>query len=362
MSVLRHFSDDYVTSRAKFVAACRAAGVEPQRWINPARSIDDIELSTEVALFGDPHAPKLLVLVSGVHGVEALCGSACQTGMLAEPGALYLPNDTALLMVHAINCWGAANLRRNNEDNVDLCRNFVDFDETLPVNEAYEGIHHAIDCAELEGPRQAAAQELLAEYRQKHGMAGFIQALMGGQYRHPDGFSFGGHQTTWSNRTLTKILAPLDLPGRRVAVIEYHSGLGAYASGMAVTMQVGESLERARNWFGKSIEAPNAVAADEPSSGHLVTGHTTSGYTTAMPQTEITAIVLEFGTVPPNESLPVMLQDHWLHRHGNPRSDAGRRISRRLLELHHPSDPDWRYSVWQRCREVTGQALAGLQA
>ena len=362
MDILSEFSEDYVTARARFVANCRAAGIASQRWINPARSIDDIELSADVALIGDPTASNLLLLVSGVHGVETLCGSGCQSGMLSAGIAKTLPPDTAVLMIHAINCWGAANLRRNNEDNVDLCRNFLDFTERPPDNPRYDAIHAAVNCADLHGPRRDAAEQVLAEYRAVHGMPGYIQALMGGQYSHPDGFSFGGTRPTWSSRTLHEIVANHGRHAQRVAVIEYHSGLGPYGHGMAVTMHTGASLERARQWYGSDVEAPNAAPAGQPSTGHRVTGHTTAGYARALPDAELTVIVLEYGTVPPNESLPVMLQDHWLHQHGDPRGDKGRGISRHLLELHHPTDPGWRRGVWDRSREVVAQALSGLSA
>lgn len=360
MDVLSYFSEDYVTARAKFVATCRAAGIESHRWINPALSIDGIELSTDVAVIGDPTASNLLLLVSGVHGVEALCGSGCQSGIVAAGITHSLPPDTAVLMIHAINCWGAANLRRNNEDNIDLCRNFLDFTKPVPDNDRYEAIHAAVNCTELHGSRRNEAEQVLAEYRRVHGMPGYIQALMGGQYRHPDGFSFGGTGDTWSSRTLHDILSRHGRHARRVAAIEFHSGLGPYSHGMVVTMHTGASLERVRRWYGPAVEAPNAVPAGQPSTGHRVTGHTADGYARALPEAELTAVVLEYGTVPPNESLPVMLQDHWLHQHGDPRSDLGRGISRHLLELHHPADPQWRRAVWEQSREIVTRALQGL--
>ncbi len=360
MSIQRYFSEDYVTSRAKFIAACRAIGVEPQRWINPASSIDDIELSTEVALIGDPAARKLLVLVSGVHGVEALCGSACQTGLLAEPGALSLPPDTALLLVHAINCWGAANLRRNNEDNVDLCRNFMEFGKPLPSRASYEEIHAALNCPELTGPLRQASDDFLAAFRRERGMATYIEAIMGGQYQHPDGFSFGGQSAVWSNRTITAILAQHAAHARHVCVVEYHTGLGPYAYGTAVTMHDGADLERARAWYGDWILAPNHKEPGAPEEFYRVHGHSTEGYLRILPDAAVTSVVLEYGTYPPTRTLPAMMADHWLTHHGDAASTLGRQIRQRLLDLHYPKDPDWRQAIWDRSQQVIAQSLRGL--
>ncbi len=38
-------------------------------------------------------------------------------------------------MLHALNPYGFSHLRRANEDNADLNRNFVDFAAPLPVND-----------------------------------------------------------------------------------------------------------------------------------------------------------------------------------------------------------------------------------
>ncbi len=362
MSVQAYFSESYAAARTKFIAACRRAGVEPQRHVNPAPGPEGLELSTEVAYFGAPDAERLLVLISGVHGVETLCGSGCQTGLLAEGRPRNLPNNTALLLVHAINCWGAAHLRRNNEDNVDLCRNFLDFSQPLPTRPSYEEIHAALSCAQRSGPERQAADEFLANFRKQRGMAAFIEALMGGQYQHADGFSYGGRAPVWSNRTITEILQHHAARARRVCVVEYHTGLGPYAYGTAVTMHAGADLERARRWYGHWILAPNHKEPGAPEEFYRVYGHSTEGYLRVLPDAEVTSIVLEYGTYPPQRSLPAMLADHWLTQHGDPRSDMGRHIRDELHALHYPQDPDWRQAIWDRSQQVIDQSLRGLAA
>jgi hypothetical protein len=362
MQIQQYFSEDYVTARTKFIAACRIEGVEPGCFINPAASPGDVEPSTEVAYFGDPAAPKLLVLISGVHGVEALCGSGCQTGLIAGGLARELPGDTALLMVHVINCWGAAHLRRNTEGNVDLCRNFLDFSQPLPTRPLYDEIHEAVSCPELEGPERRAADEFLAEFRRRRGLSATMEALMGGQYRHAGGFSYGGREPVWANRTITAILQRYACRARHVCLVEYHTGLGPYAYGTAVTMHTGTDLERARRWYGHWVLAPNQREIDAPGEFYRVHGHSSEGYLRILQDAEVTSIVLEYGTYAPDIMFPVMIQDHWLEQHGDPQSETGRRIRQRLLELHYPRDPDWRQAIWDRSQQVVAQSLRGLLA
>ena len=78
------------------------------------------------------------MLISGTHGVEGFAGSALQVGLLDEGIQNELSPESAVLMIHAINPYGMAHLRRFNEDNVDLNRNFRDHAKTPPENCAYQ--------------------------------------------------------------------------------------------------------------------------------------------------------------------------------------------------------------------------------
>ena len=356
------FREDYASARDLFIRACRASGAEPRTWAHPIPGPDGLALSTESAYWGDPGAAKLLVLISGVHGVETLCGSGCQSGSLTQGLAGSLPRDTALLMVHAINPWGAAHLRRNNEDNVDLCRNFLDFSQPLPVRPIYEDVHAILSCPDLHGPRRDAADRELAEFRSRRGIPATIEALMGGQYQHADGFGFGGHAPVWSNRIITRILQEHGSHARHVCLIEYHSGLGPYAYGTTVTMHTGEALQRARRWYGEWVLAPNERKPGDSGEFFRVQGHSTDGYVHTLPSAQVTSIVLEYGTYAPFNILPVMLQDHWLAQFGDATSAEGRAIRAELLRLHYPQDVEWRQSVWERSQQVIRQSLRGLSA
>lgn len=360
MPIQDYFSEDFFSARKKFLHACKSAGLEATTYEHPQPGPAGESLATDSALIGLADAKNLLVLISGVHGVETLCGSACQTGWLSEGGKDCLPCDTAVLLIHAINCWGAAHLRRNTDGNVDLCRNFIDFGQMLPARPEYEEIHTAVACPEYRGPMRDAANAALGEFRERHGMDAFVAALMGGQYRHADGFSYGGNSPAWSNRVVSQILNAHAQQASRVVLIEYHSGLGPYGYGTAVTMHSGDDLARARNFFGNWILAPNERDPDTPRSFYTVHGHTTEGYRKILGSTEITSIVLEYGTYPPQRSLGIMLDDHWLTHFGDPASEIGKAIKSELLELHHPKSEEWRHAIWDRSTQVIRQTMNGF--
>lgn len=341
------FARTFEDARVRFVGAARDAGAAVEAIAHPARGLQGESLSTDVARLGPDGASKLLVLISGVHGVELYAGSGCQVAWLR--GQRSLPADTAVLLVHAINPWGAAHYRRNTEDNVDLARNFHDFSRTLPENPGYEEIHAAV----CDADRTRIFPGLTA-FIKARGEQAFVGALMGGQYKHPKGFSYGGDKPVWSNTTIQNLLGQHVRYARSVCLVEYHSGLGPYGYGMAVTMHTGDALERTRKSFGGWVTAPRAGAAGTM---HQAPGHTTDGYVAALPGKRITSIVLEYGTYPPLTSLPVLLDDHWLAHHGDPASDDARRIRAQNLEMHFPDDAEWRQAIIDRSEQVIRQAL-----
>ena len=64
--------------------------------------------------------------------------------------------DTALVLVHANNPHGFAHQRRVNEDNIDLNRNFIDFDAKTPESPEYAELHPALVPEAWDGPIQSS--------------------------------------------------------------------------------------------------------------------------------------------------------------------------------------------------------------
>src|SRR5205807_10591933 len=84
------------------------------------------------------------------HGVEGFGGAGCQVGFLIDRLYEALPSSGCALLVHALNPHGFAWLRRVNEDNVDLNRNFIDFSQP-PSSAAYEPLHDWLVPTDWEG-------------------------------------------------------------------------------------------------------------------------------------------------------------------------------------------------------------------
>ena len=137
------FSPDYAEARTKFIADVRAHGLEVETAVLPNhRGAAGEDLAIDSVLLGNPDARQLLMISSGIHGVEGFCGSGCQVAILRdrELMARIATGHHAVLVVHSLNPYGFSHLRRVNEDNIDLNRNFVDFSSEPPRNTAYDDI------------------------------------------------------------------------------------------------------------------------------------------------------------------------------------------------------------------------------
>jgi len=125
MATSDFFAGSYAEAREKFLAAASAARAELKTFAHPSEhDPNGRALSTDVALLGPRDATRCLLLISGTHGVEGFAGSGCEVGFLEDRLYQALPRGACAVVVHAINPYGFAWLRRVNEDNVDLNRNF----------------------------------------------------------------------------------------------------------------------------------------------------------------------------------------------------------------------------------------------
>jgi hypothetical protein len=355
------YSSDAVSASKRFSAACTARSIAVEAAVHPLPDPQGRPLSTDTAWFGPANASRLLVVVSGMHGLECLPGSAIQVGWIESGAPDHLPADTAVLMVHQINPWGCAYQRRFNESNVDLNRNFLDFSEPLPSNTKYPTVHDALKPGGGMGDFGEQAGPFLGGLVAEHGIEGTIDLLMAGQHQFPDGFAYGGQDASWSRTLLERVATTDKALRRRVCYLEIHSGLGPYGYGQLISLQSGAVLERTRRWFGQWVFNPRADRKPGEVGHREVPGHSADGFMRLFPDAEVTPVTLEMGTYSPPETLALLMREHCLHQAADA-APAGEleMVRSQLQEMHCPADPEWRAANWTRGMQVIRQALAGL--
>lgn len=354
----------YRTLREQFLAAANSAGASLTEYPHPLKGPFGEPLSTDVAVLGDPHAKRLLIALSGTHGVEGFYGSGCQTRWLQELGKRSLPADVAVVMIHLINPWGTAWLRRVNEDNIDLNRNHLNFERALPDNQAYAALHEIYACTELEGPERDRADALLEKNIREHSWPAVMSIVEGGQHRHPDGLFYGGLAPSWSNQTLHRILQKHISHAEVVMCFDLHTGAGEYGHPMLLTITEAAypALPAAQAIYGPWLYTllTGVDTLSETGVAATATGYTSQALIDALPKVKLMPFVVECGTYPGPEVHRYLRDDHWLHLHGDPNDRTGREIKLNLLEQFYPADSDWQAMVWLRTWQIWEKALAAL--
>ena len=361
------YSVNYGVLRQRFLAAARRANATLFEYQHPLHGPDGEGLFTDVAHLGERNASKMLVIISGTHGVEGQFGSACQAEWLSANCPWQMPKDTAVLFVHLINPWGTAWSRRVNEDNVDLNRNFIDWDSKIPRNEKYADLHEALVCAEWVGPKRDRAEELFAHAKKSlGGHAGIAAIVNAGQYEFPDGLFYGGDGPVWSNSTLNDILRTFSRQASDVIVFDLHTGAGPY--GYPALLSVAEVDHDGLGW-GKSIYGPalsivktGIAATTETGIAATATGYVSAAVCKALPKSRVMPLVIECGTLEGSIVMDAVQADNWLHLYGSVASPLGQKIKETLKVAFIPQDPEWQRNCLATSLRYFDRALTELNS
>ena len=357
------FSPRYALARQKFLHGCASAGLTVQSHAHPRKGRDGEALAMDVALDGDAQADRLLILSSACHGVEGHCGSGVQVFALhdAEWREKSRDQGVAVLYVHALNPHGFSHSRRVTHENVDLNRNFLDFSQTLPVNEAYASIEPLLLPAEW--PPTPANQAEIGSLIEREGLAFYQAAVTRGQYQFADGMFYGGDAPTWSNRTLREVLRTHAAGARRIGWIDFHTGLGPNGIGERIVAGRDDktAYARANGWWGTPA-APVTSMYDGSSTSAFLTGLMCYALDDECPQAEHTCMALEYGTLPMLEVTQALRADHWLHRHPEAPAELAAAIRSQMLETFYTDTDAWRGQVISQARQAMFQAVDGLSS
>ena len=355
--VARGLTDTYAASRQRFLDSAHDAGAEVTSHPHPLRGIDDDDLAIDVASIGPHDAESVLLIVSGTHGVEGFTGSALQHHWFQQHAA-QRPTGVRVVLVHALNPYGFAWVRRVNEDNVDLNRNFVDWSQPPPANEDYGALAQLLVPEDWDdGTQESTTLQLLA-YAEEVGFPRLQEVVSGGQYTHPTGVFYGGTGPVWSHRWLAEHLAELVGSATRMGLVDLHTGLGPWGHGELISHEGANDAgyRRGTDWWGEVRSMVDGESVSAPLSGDWL-----GALDELLPRVEITAVALEFGTVDVVSVLQALRADAVLHAHGDARGPDAPAVRAQVRAAFADDDPAWFDAVMARFDDVVSAAAAALQ-
>jgi hypothetical protein len=336
-----YFSEGYSEARQRFRDAASAIGADIHAY--PLDCSSDDSLTIDVALVGESGAPAL-VISSGVHGVEGFFGSAVQLALLERLGAARERSSVRYVLIHAVNPFGFSRLRRFNEDNVDLNRNFLagpgDYQGAPDGYAALTGfLNPESPPSRLEPFRLKALWNI---WRQ--GMPALKEAVAGGQYEYSRGLFFGGRGPCASNRIVRQNCESWLETSARAVHLDLHTGLGASGT---YKLLLNESEESSRYpWYVETFGAESV----EPHAAPGGTAYTASGLFGEWMQDHFNdrdyrSAVAEFGTCGVIRVLAAIRAENRAHHYAPEGSSVHRWAKGELLECFCPRDSAWRRQV-----------------
>jgi Protein of unknown function (DUF2817) len=345
------FSPDYRAARARFRAAASAHGFRLE-----SLAIDpDDDLTVDVAIGGDDDPARLVVVSSGLHGVEGFLGSAIQAAILeGNPVDWPLPAGSGLILLHALDPFGFDRLRRVDAANIDLNRNF------LPEGEPFAGsppTYREIDW--LLNPRRPpwrfdifTLESLPSVVR--HGKEALKRAIAGGQYDFPLGLFFGGHGPSPTRRLLEAEMPRWIGSAEHVIHLDVHTGLGP-SGNLALLLEDTVTADRVRwlsdrfgedrvEWWGEGIAYPTR-------------GGLGTWCQLTFADRTYDFLCAEFGTYPGPKVLAALRAENQAHHWGWPGMSSTLRAKQRLREAFAPSDPSWRSTTLNQGLHLVRRAM-----
>jgi hypothetical protein len=341
----------YDHARRAFLSAAQVSGARVSSVFEPHGVGPDGErLAMDIARTGPDAGGPVVVVLSGVHGVEGLAGSAVQARWLAKA-----PADLAAVFVHAVNPWGFSFLTRCDRENVDLNRNFIEDFSAPPANRHYQALHPILQAPAWKPDALARQDVALDAFAAVHGVQALTDALIGGQYEFADGLNYGGRCMAWPVAALCDLVRDLGSRHEAVVLLDLHTGVAppGHAAVLPFAGPVCDAATQQLLTAGDrriSIGAPGLATM----TGLLVAGLARQ----AAPRPTLAAVV-EFGTVDKADIRRALRIDLSLRGASAAYTDDGAVEDARLrvVEAFFPSDPTWRTSLISLTDSLAGTLL-----
>jgi hypothetical protein len=346
----QYFSPDFVTARSRFREAVTARyGRLDSLQLGTSGPAGE-DLTIDIGWFGATNPQRVLVHACGLHGVEGYAGSAIQLQWLME-GIPALPGDAAIVIVHVLNPYGCAWLRRVNENNVDLNRNFgAAGDDDAGLNRGYATVDALLN--PQSGPRRDLFYARAAWLVLRYGMSNLRQAVGGGQRMNPKGLFYCGTKLEPGPQLYQDYLREKLARANWMVAIDVHTGLGRYGEDTLLVdaAQAKTGVNSAmRRTFGERTQFLNNEGI-----AYRVRGAHHELYDRLFPGADVHFAGQEFGTFHALRVLAALRAENRGHHYGSGNPDH--LAKKHLMEMFCPDDKEWREKILRRGREVVSQA------
>lgn len=352
------FSTTYAEARRRFTDAAVKLGAVLTSYKIDAQCQD--ELAIDVAVLGAANTPTV-ILSSGIHGVEGFFGSAVQLAFLERLRQVTPHSSIRYVLIHSVNPFGFSRLRRFNEDNVDLNRNFLtSADDYKGAPDGYARLNRFLNPESP--PSRFELFKLKAIWNiWRKGLQALKESIAGGQYLYPRGLFFGGHGPSQSTQIVQENCDAWVATSAKIVHIDFHTGLGPFGTYKLLLTEGSDSA-----YFPWYVETFGADCV-EPLAAPHGTAYKAKGLFGAWMQNHFNSrdyrfVGAEFGTYDVIRVLGAIRAENRAHHYGSEESAIYPSAKKELLECFCPNDPAWRSQVLESGLHIIDQGIRAIVA
>ena len=296
---------------------------------------------------------NLIVLTTGVHGMEGYIGSVMLDVFFEEIYPTLNTKDTGVLIVANVNPYGMKYMRRYNENNVDLNRNFIeDWDNfDLSSNKEYPKV---VNFLQPEGKmgnafwHETGFYLSLAKEAIFTGADTISDALLTGQYEYPEGVYYGGNGDEKSTTYLKGVFNDcLESDYENIIHVDIHSGYGPRYN-MVIFNSVQDPTTEADSIAQIGY---NYIIAQDSDEFYVTYGDTTDYFyrlaKSKNSDKNLYSTCFEFGTIGDGFldsilSLKYTVDENRQHRFPTSNKITEEIVRQNYYELFYPTETEWR--------------------
>ena len=350
-----YFATSYGEVRARLVdrvAKLREQGIEVEKTSYAIDESDGLYIDN-IYIPSLAERENLIVLTTGVHGMEGFIGSVMLDVFFDEIFPTLDRRNTGILVVANVNPYGMKYMRRYNENNVDLNRNFIEDWESFDFssNKEYPKVDSFLQPEGAMGNafwHEVGFYLSLGKEAIVSGADTISDALLTGQYEYPEGVYYGGNGDEASTTYLKGVFGDcLDGEYKNIIHIDIHSGYGPRYN-MVIFNSVQDPTTEAE---AKSMFGYDYIIATDSEDFYATFGDTTDFFyrlaKSKESDKELYSTCFEFGTIGDGFfdsilSLKYTVDENRQHWYPTDNAITAEMVQENYFELFYPTETEWR--------------------
>jgi hypothetical protein len=295
---------------------------------------------------------RLLILTSGVHGIEGYTGSAVQLMFMNHILPEISMEETGVLLIHGLNPYGFKYHRKVTENNVDLNRNCVNNPELFNTqNEGYAALTEFLmpeGKVNTQNLRNTFFHLTAIHKIIKESMPVLRQAALQGQYDFDKGIYYGGTKHEPQISALKPFLKTKMNAYNKVLNVDLHTAYGERGTMHLFINPVDDTgvMDAIEYIFhNEDIDWGDSDDFYSIHGGYLE-------WSTQLPDSALCIPMLfEFGTLNSQttfgslKSIQIMINENQGVHYGFKNNKSEEKVKQQFLEMYYPSSKTWRSKV-----------------